>query len=459
MEVVLIILALSCVITPLVVGRKYGILPYVSPLYFVSYFAFFGILLKTISYLIAPELVFFRNYIRDDSAVMWGYLYVTLFVFAICVGYRFGIRRVEFLRSADFAKISVLSILKRKSLFLFSVTAFVLVAISFLSHRGFSGLSDAFSLTTLHILNSQKLSQIEGVEGYGSSFAAIRPLFIINTLAFVVFYSIQRVRPSVRNGAYTYFTLFICVLATLLLGQRIELVSLIIYVLCINIMLGRKVNISMIAGLVAAFSLVLVVFVFMTTLRSAKGDIYDSDLLISASLSQILNSTYFLDVNMSILIVELSDPESRFYGESYLWWLFGWIPREIWPTKPALTLGPYIKQYVLGIYGGVGGINPTGPGEAFLNFAWFGIFVGAALGFAYRKIEEFMLSTKMVLNGGSVWLYPLLFFPFIQTTLQSSFSAFIVSVTVEFIIIWIILRYVKANINKGTLALLGSPLR
>jgi hypothetical protein len=121
-------------------------------------------------------------------------------------------------------------------------------------------------------------------------------------------------------------------------------------------------------------------------------------------------------------------------GESYTWWTFGWIPRALWFDKPAIDLGVFLKRDVMQVYTG-GAYNVTGPGEAFINFGWFGLGVGAALGALYRRMEEVLLGGANVLRYGSFLLYPVLLYPFVQATLQSSFSAFIVGAVAQSILI------------------------
>lgn len=90
------------------------------------------------------------------------------------------------------------------------------------------------------------------------------------------------------------------------------------------------------------------------------------------------------------------------------------------------------------VYSG-GAFNVTGPGEAFINFSWGGIGVGLALGWLYRKGEALLLAPYAIIRHGSFLLYPMLFYPFIQATLQSSFSSFVVGAAAQAVLIWIMI--------------------
>jgi hypothetical protein len=151
-------------------------------------------------------------------------------------------------------------------------------------------------------------------------------------------------------------------------------------------------------------------------------------------LHQIVGSTYFLDFNASVMVTQRVTPVMYLLGDSYTWWSFGWVPRAVWIDKPAIDLGVFFKRDVMGIETG-GAFNVTGPGEAFINFGWFGMAVGVALGWIYRRGEVLLLSAQGALRHASFVAYPLLFYPFVQATLQSSFSAFIVGAAAQTVLI------------------------
>ena len=82
-----------------------------------------------------------------------------------------------------------------------------------------------------------------------------------------------------------------------------------------------------------------------------------------------------------------------------------------------------------------GAFNVTGPGEAFINFGWAGLAVAPALGRAFRMGEAVLLDAQRTARTGAAFLYPILFYPFVQACLQSSFSAFIVGAAAQLVLI------------------------
>ena len=82
-----------------------------------------------------------------------------------------------------------------------------------------------------------------------------------------------------------------------------------------------------------------------------------------------------------------------------------------------------------------GAFNVTGPGEAFINFGWGGLGVAPLLGWLFRKGEAFLLDPRHTARWGTAFLYPVLFYPFVQACLQSSFSAFVVAALVQLFLI------------------------
>lgn len=438
-----------CFLVPLIAGNRYGVLPWISPLHFVALFGFFGVFVKSLVYPFYPELAFYNYFEGVGEHAYVGYMYVALFVVALTAGYVFAVGRRRFEHVHAYARLSADLVVRRRGLLLFSVAVFVLVISEILRQRGLAGFLEVFSTETLHALNKNKIVAIEGVEGYGKSFAGLKSLFIVPMLSFVMFLSIYQRRPNFRNGVAAFAMLVVCVFIALLNGKRMDIVALLIYAFCVLIMLGHRIDRSLVIKVLLGLAGVIAMYIIMTALRSTKGELEGIDYSIGDTLLKILGSPYFLDVNMSVLIVEFSDPNQRFLGETYFWWLFAWVPRELWPDKPAISLGPYVKQEVLGLYGSIGGLLPTGPGEAFLNFGWFGVLVGSLLGAVYRRIEEFMLGPGAVLNGGSLWIYPLIFYSFIEASLQSSFSGVIVTALLQLLICLAMFAVFKRRVSVG----------
>jgi oligosaccharide repeat unit polymerase len=406
--------------------------------------AFFGVFLKTIYLEVFDGSMFFHRFGASDSDVIYGYIYVTLFILFICVGYVLSAQRLQRAETGEVARTAVELIYNRHLLAAFALLVSSLVVGSMLAVRELGGLSSAFSLATIDTLNSSKIVRIEGVEGYGASFAAVRIFLFIPTLAFTVF--LARYTISHKRADLVFTLLFITVefFLTVLEGKRFGLVLILGNAAIVSVLLGRRLSPSALVKAIFAIVLIFALFVMMSTFRASRTATEDVRYDPWPAIEQILGSTYFLDINVPILIIKLTEPEDRFWGESYTYWTFAWIPRQIWPEKPAITLGPYVKQEVLGITGSFGGVNPTGPGEAYLNFGWPGVLVGLGLGFFFRRIEEFTLSSRGILQRGGLWVYPIVIFPLMLGTMQSSFSGALVSAAV----VYILMRFVLFGLSR-----------
>lgn len=449
MDFLFLLISAVIVVVPWLTARRYGLLPWVSPLHIVSYFALFGVLLKTIVYIFAPDVLMFSRFITHQSAILSGYLFLSGFVFFISLGYVAGVRRRTVPQLQELTTRAIWQVRNPWLWTAVSIAIFLLAALSILSARGFSGISALFSTHTLYELNTQKIARIDNVNGFGNGFAALKSFFIIPTFAFMVWLSRQIARPAPQRLIMALLTGLIVVFSIIFQAKRMELADLLIYYLCLHVLLGYRVRAKMLLKLMVAFIAIFLLFVVMTTLRATKGGLDNAEFALLEPLLQIGGSTYFLDLNMPIVLFDRAGSYEHFGGASYFYWVFGWIPRSFWVDKPAITLGPYVKQTIFGLYGSIGGINPTGPGEAILNFGWAGMLVGAPLGWIYRRLEEYLLKPRTLSRKGGVWLYPLVFYPFIQGTLQSSFSATLIGAVTSFVLLRVGLAFASRQIRLG----------
>ncbi|PRY78175.1 oligosaccharide repeat unit polymerase [Yoonia maritima] len=422
METVLVILlAVMCTALPFAIGQRCGAVRLVSPMHLLSYFCGFGFLLKIVVYSFAPDFAFYQQFDPKPWAVLNGAIYLSLFILLTCVGYVIAFRPVQ--RAQFEAWIVAAQIARRGWLF---VSAFGFALLTFaliLRARGVG----AFDASFIAGLNSAKQINVNA-DGVGATLAGIKTFFAVPKFAFVLLLSNGITLRSGRVLAAAGALGGLLVLIALVSGDRFELVELLVFALATYLILGGRIaGKALFVGGVAIAGLV-VVSAYMTQLRTADASL----------LAQIVGSTYFLDVNAAIMVADRVGIGQLLLGESYTWWSFGWVPRAIWTEKPAIDLGVFFKRDIMQIYTG-GAFNVTGPGEAFINFGWGGVGVGFVLGWTYRKIEVVLLNPMNVLRYGSFLFYPILFYPFVQATLQSSFSAFVVGAAVQFIILTLML--------------------
>jgi oligosaccharide repeat unit polymerase len=418
-DLLIIVLAAFATAVPLWLGRQYGLAPLVSPMHFLGYFCAAGFLIKVSVYSQKPEWAFYRRFIETPGADMGGALYLTGFVLLMALGYRCAIRSTDNCEGLSERRMVAAGIQRTQPLF---VAAFVIAAVTLvliLRARGISGLSP----DVLETLNRDKQVNVNAA-GNGATLAGIKSLFIVPKCAFVLLFAAGLVRQSKFLLIQTALIAALLICVALVTGDRFELLELFAYGAITYLLVGGIVRLRSVLVAGGAALAVLLASAYMTPLRGSDAGL----------LHQIVGSTYFLDINASVMISDRMTPALYLQGESYTWWGFGWFPRAYWPDKPAIDLGVYFKRVVMALPEG-GAFNVTGPGEAFINFGWGGMAVGFALGWLYRRVEVGILAAPATLRFASFVYFPLLFYPFIQATLQSSFSAFLVGAAAQGILI------------------------
>lgn len=419
--IMIILLAIFCTVLPFWMGQRYGLVRLVSPMHLLSYFCLFGFLLKVVVYSGAPELAFYARFVDNPWGDQLGALYLALFIVMMCLGYRLACRRAIPVDSIVAMRVVSGGLARRGPLCVLAFGITLATIMIILRARGLG----ALDLAALAGLNSAKQINVNA-EGVGATLAGIKTFFVVPKFAFVLLLAnaiVSRRRASALLAAALGALL---VLIALVSGDRFELVELAVFALATLMLTGVRIEGGkLVFGLICIGALA-AVSGYMTQLRhGGQGH---------GLLQQIVGSTYFLDINAAVMVTDRVRPDTYLWGDSYTWWTFGWVPRAIWLDKPAIDLGVFFKRDVMDLHTG-GAFNVTGPGEAFINFGWGGVLVGLVLGCVYRCGEAALLSPRATLRTGAAFLYPMLFYPFVQATLQSSFSAFIVGAAAQLIVI------------------------
>lgn len=423
MEAALIItLGIICTAVPFGLGQRYGMVRLLSPMHLLAYFCFFGFALKVAVYAAAPQLAFYRRFVDNPWGDLLGALYLALFILLMCLGYRLTCTTTCRADSIVAARTVACGITRRGPLFLLAFGVAAATALMIVRARGAS-----LDLGLLSGVNSAKQIDINA-NGVGSTLAGLKTFFIVPKFAFVLLLAHGIAAQSRTALAQAAILAGLLLGIALISGDRFELIEMVIFALATHMILGGRITGRALVWIGLATGAVLALSTYMTALRLGQGA------SIAGLIQQIVGSTYFLDFNAAVMVTDRVGPATLLLGESYLWWTFGWVPRAIWVDKPAIDLGVFFKRDVMGLYSG-GAFNVTGPGEAFINFSWAGIGVGFALGWLYRKGEAWLLSPLTAIRTGGFLLYPILFYPFIQATLQSSFSSFVVGAAAQAVLI------------------------
>ncbi len=426
MEAVLIVLlAALCVLVPMWLGQAQGVIRWLSPMHLLAYFAFFGFLVKASAYAARPDWAFYRQFVDTPAADLIGVLYLGLFVLLMCLGYRLACAPVDRVGSVAAARLVTAGTRQRGLLFTLAFGVAVATITVILRARGM-GLFDAGLLAGL---NNAKQINVDH-RGVGSTLAGIKTLFIVPKFAFVLLLAHAVVRRSRVSVIQTTLLGGLLIVIALLSGDRFELVEMLVFAGATCLIVGARLSWRSAALLACCVIILGGASAYMTDLRLGLAE----QAGLSALLGQIVGSTYFLDFNTAVMVTDRVVQTDLLWGQSYTWWSFGWVPRAIWIDKPAIDLGVFFKRDIMGVTTG-GAFNVTGPGEAFINFAWGGLVVAVLLGWFFRKGEVVCLAPTNSTRYATFLLYPLLFYPFIQACLQSSFSAFIVGAAAQAVLI------------------------
>lgn len=410
-----LLLALISTLLPLWLGQRAGLIRWVSPMHLLALFAGLGFALKVVVFGYAPDLAFYARFIDTPDAILRGAIYLSLFILLMCLGYASAVRPSDRVAALADARLIAAGVARQGWLFVaaFGVAGLTLALI--LQARGVAVLDAA----TLADLNSSKQINVNAA-GVGATLAGVKTLFVVPKLAFVLLLAQGIVRQDWRRCGMAVTLGALLVSVAVVTGDRFELVELMVFTVATFAIVGARIGPLGIIGACMAVAGLIVISALMTLWRGAEAGLWQ----------QIVGSTYFLDINAATMVTDRVTPEMQLWGESYGWWVFGWVPRVFWLEKPAVDLGVYFKAVVMGLPTG-GAFNVTGPGEAFINFGWAGAGVGFVLGWIFRRAEEATLASSHVLRHGAVFYYPLLVYPFVQACLQSSFSAFIVGAAAQ----------------------------
>lgn len=144
----------------------------------------------------------------------------------------------------------------------------------------------------------------------------------------------------------------------------------------------------------------LALLILITQLRSAarvdQADFGDS-------VSAVVVNRNYMDINKQFLTSRALEAERTEYqlGQTYAGLLFVWVPRDIWPDKPAVNPGPEFQRISYELVNR-GGTPPSGLTELYWNFGLIGaLALSFPLGMAFGSLDRFL----RLPGGGSFLLY------------------------------------------------------
>ena len=146
-------------------------------------------------------------------------------------------------------------------------------------------------------------------------------------------------------------------------------------------------------------------------------------------------------INQLSQIGLLVDEEGFLKGQTLAYLAYAFIPRFLWPQKPAIAKGAWFALHIGLAYVRPDGrisnaINMTVPGELYLNYGWDGVFVGLTLlGFfiaALWHTTDFWSSPRNVL--GTAFAFYLMW-PWIGFSLGGDLQIIVTIIAVYLILV------------------------
>ena len=462
MSLVILFYVFLIPLIPLFTGLNLSIAPLAGPLGIISLQLFLGVTVKSIYLANNKHLFSIYPWLqRSNESCERAISYMTIFSFLLCLEYWLGAiyeNKLNVRQNNNFSFSPL--ILNKKSSYISLIVAIAIslgVCSLYLKQRGLLGLS---LLNLIVNANISKVAQIDGVKtgSFGNTFAFTIQFFMVTKIYLLIFFSNLIASRNKINKIGFAILLALCLFQVVITGRRNELLSLIVPLIIMakmsakqnvvfeHIKANKKRQKVIDRLLILIIPVSIIIFGFITYVRGGFDDNLNFDILISFNnlLEPILESTYFTDINILGSIMEKMKYRNLDFlmGQSYFSVIYGFIPRFLWSDKPAISLGIFIKNEVFGVRGSLGGIPPTMPGEAFINFGWWGLIVPFIYGFVLRKFEYLVLN-KFAKSTLGLYLYCLLIFPLAWSLMQSSFA-----ITVNGIVSSVLLSYFFWRITK-----------
>lgn len=451
------IIALLVVIIPFSLSNRHGRFRFSNPLFILSISLLIGTGLKTIGLLWSPELSFYNIFNPTLAGPLKGYIFTFIFVCLMCVGYMVSVKRTRRIDDPVYAlQYSPLILPDSRVVLILLVTITVYLVTAFFYTRAHSAgvsLAGLFTFEGLKTISRYKVDYIEDNFNFGATYGHIRIFFTLIIFSLLVLFTQLYVR---RKSAILLGSIAILIIlnfmVAIMLGKRTDLVMTILLLVLIHFCYRPQIKAKLLVYGFIALSAILVIFGVMTQARINKGldDVITLNIL-DPIINQVIFSTYFFDINIISLVIENIKEDEYLYGKSYMDWTTSVIPRVFWPDKPGTSLGQYVSNVVMDRPPDLGGWVATITGEAYMNFGWFGVFIGGAFGMFFRKVEELLTSVKVLAYFGGPWFYTFFLYQWCWHLPQTSFSIFFGGFLYNTILAAFVvfgLRWIALNPNK-----------
>ena len=331
---------------------------------------------------------------RRTEFLMFGYefaelayyvVWVLIGIAAFTVGY--SVNRSRF--SLAQARVLMRPEIDQKRLVVVSVLCGLVGAVAAIIFITTSGIDLSAGLSSASRKVFQVHTAADGtvVAGAGGIWRFLVKFADVPLIVVICLLLIRSVRPSVPTLAAVGLLAVPALLVPFLTSSRSDIIVVMIaigiFMYYMKILRIRNI----IVGLVLATSIVVVMGQLRAVNMTGSGDG-------RTMLDAVIGSGNGMDLMRTSAIMKRVPEEVDFlYGSSYASILTAYVPRSVWPGKPDIALGPWVKQEVFGFP--VPGNNgwPSGLiAEAYLNFGLLGMpILLFAIGWFFRLVYNCFL--------------------------------------------------------------------
>lgn len=353
-----------------------------EPINLVAFAIFFGTTIR------APWLMFsdssradflmmgttFAQVSRNSPAILLSITALTL-GYALARG-RFRLERLEWVRSYRF---------DRQRLW-FGIWLFALTSLF-----GTYLFMKSFGIDFSEGILSQSMKRFQAIAGddgdvYGAGYERYLALLSQHALILACGLMIVGVVKFRQHALVITLLGFLSVLIPFLASSRTVLFVLAVNIFVIAYYFGKLKIWRLILFAVLAAQM----FAFLGALRESNQVRRDFDEVDSSIATRVLGSGNSLDfVRTSAIIDRVPSVVDFEYGKTYAALASAYVPRAWWPEKPAVSLGPFVKDKIFGARTKLSGWPSGMIAEGWLNFGFVGLLIPMFLfGMLLRVIYE-----------------------------------------------------------------------
>jgi oligosaccharide repeat unit polymerase len=332
----------------------------------------------------------------DFATIAGGQYWVILGLISLCLGYVLVVpkfRDTGQIRSMSSAKVRIIMI----SLLAVSTLGTVLFAASFgIDFSDFTG--ESIKRNTQYIGESGDVVYGTGFEVFLARLSGVGFIFSAGLIV------------SGRKSAeyYVYSLLFLSL--TILVGFISSSRTSIVYTVASLVIFSyyyKKISWK------AIFAFALFSVAIVSTLGVIRADNSSNNSQYQTIADLILGTGNGFDAVRTVAFIERVPERHNFlYGSSYVSLITSPIPRSLWPDKPNVSLGPWVKSELYGLPTQNNGWPPGMVAEAYFNFGYVGIplvmfLFGALLRLIYASLRPYLGVSALLTMAYSVGMFRL----------------------------------------------------